>query len=83
MHCKTLLTPKKFEFSNSFEEKDEETKIAAFQDLYKEMNIPQIALDTMEELHKKSVDAVNATALAEEDKARIIGLGEVMLRRTK
>jgi geranylgeranyl diphosphate synthase type II len=66
-----------------FEEKDEETKIAAFQDLYKEMNIPQIALDTMEELHKKSVDAVNATALAEEDKARIIGLGEVMLRRTK
>lgn len=66
-----------------FNEKDEEKKIAAFQDLYKEMNIPQIAIDTMESFHQKSVDAVNATSLSAESKEKIINLGEVMLRRTK
>ncbi|UKN02491.1 polyprenyl synthetase family protein [Paracrocinitomix mangrovi] len=66
-----------------FEEKDENTKIKAFQDLYHEMGIPQIALDTMEELHDKSVNAVKSTSLDDENKERIIHLGEVMLRRTK
>ncbi|MCB9222617.1 MAG: polyprenyl synthetase family protein [Crocinitomicaceae bacterium] len=66
-----------------FNEKDEEKKIASFQALYREMDIPKIALDTMEEFHDKSVNAVKATSLTDDAKERIIQLGEVMLKRTK
>lgn len=62
---------------------DEELKISGFQELFREMGIPQIALDAMEELHNKSVSAIMASSLSEEDKHRVMELGEVMLRRTK
>lgn len=66
-----------------FNETNEEVKIESFQNLYKELGIPQIALDKMEELHDKSVSALMATSLSAEDKDRIKHLGEIMLRRTK
>ena len=66
-----------------FEESNEEKKIKAFQELYREMGVTEIALNTMEELHDKSVNALMSSSLAEEDKERIKHLGEVMLRRTK
>ncbi|MBD3639154.1 MAG: polyprenyl synthetase family protein [Crocinitomicaceae bacterium] len=66
-----------------FEESNEEKKIREFQELYREMGIPQIALDTMEDLHNKSVNALLSTSIPDENKERIKHLGEVMLRRTK
>lgn len=66
-----------------FEESNEEKKIREFQELYREMGIPQIALDTMEDLHNKSVNALMSTSIPDENKERIKHLGEVMLRRTK
>ncbi|MEX1003612.1 MAG: polyprenyl synthetase family protein [Crocinitomicaceae bacterium] len=65
------------------EETNEAEKIANFQALYQEMEIPQLALNTIEEMHDKSVDAILSTSLAQEDKERIKHLGEVMMRRTK
>ncbi|MDX2359652.1 MAG: polyprenyl synthetase family protein [Crocinitomicaceae bacterium] len=62
--------------------KDEEMKIAGFQDLFREMGIPQIVVDAMEELHEKSVNAIMTSSLSEDNKHRIMELGEVMLRRT-
>ncbi|MEO9533377.1 MAG: polyprenyl synthetase family protein [Crocinitomicaceae bacterium] len=76
-------TEQKAKIFTLFDEKNEEKKIEAFQDLYREMGIPKVALDTMDELHKKSVNAVMSSSIPEEDKNRIIELGEVMLRRTK
>jgi geranylgeranyl diphosphate synthase type II len=66
-----------------FEETNEDRKIKSFQELYTELGIPQIALDTMEDLHKQSIEAIQASTLSTEDKERIIHLGEVMLRRKK
>jgi geranylgeranyl diphosphate synthase type II len=66
-----------------FDETNEEKKIEGFQELYKEMGIPKVALDTMDELHKKSVNAVMSSSIPDTDKDKIIELGEVMLRRTK
>lgn len=65
-----------------FEETDEETKISGFQSLFREIGVAQIALDKMEELHDKSVEAVMSTSLSEENKTRLIEFGEIMLRRT-
>lgn len=76
-------TEQKAKIFTLFDEKNEEKKIEAFQDLYREMGIPKVALDTMDELHKKSVNAVMSSSIPEEDKNKIIELGEVMLRRTK
>ena len=69
--------------SELFKETDEEKKIASFQALYRDLGIPKVALDTMDELHKKSVNAVMSSSIPEADKNKIIELGEVMLRRTK
>ena len=66
-----------------FDETNEEKKIESFQDLYREMGIPKIALDTMEDLHEKSINALYSTSLSDEHKERIKDLGEVMLRRNK
>lgn len=65
-----------------FEETDEEAKISGFQSLFREIGVAQIALDKMEELHDKSVEAVMSTSLSEENKTRLIEFGEIMLRRT-
>ncbi len=66
-----------------FEETHEDKKIAAFQELYRAMNIPEIALAKMEELHDKAMDALMSSSIDMEHKERIKHLGEVMLRRTK
>ena len=66
-----------------FNETDEAKKISEFQNLYKELDIPQIALDTMEEYHDKAVNALMSTSISAESKESIKHLGEVMLRRTK
>lgn len=66
-----------------FKETNEEQKILAFQRLYREMGIPEIAMNKMEELHEKSVSAIQSTSMSVEDKERVEQLGEVMLRRTK
>jgi geranylgeranyl diphosphate synthase type II len=79
----TASVEQKAKIFSLFDEENEEKKIEGFQNLYREMNIPQIALDTMEELHKKSVTAVMSSSLPEADKQAIQHLGEVMLRRTK
>lgn len=65
-----------------FNETDEEAKISGFQTIYKEIGVVQIALDTMEELHDKSVEAVMSSSLSEENKMKLIEFGEIMLRRT-
>ena len=65
-----------------FEEKDEKTKISGFQAIYQEIGVGQIALDKMEELHDKSVDAIMSSSLNAENKQKMIELGEIMLRRT-
>lgn len=65
-----------------FEEKDEEAKIRGFQTIFKEIGVGKIALDKMEELHDKSVEAIMTSGLSEEDKRKMIELGEIMLRRT-
>jgi geranylgeranyl diphosphate synthase type II len=65
-----------------FEEKDEEAKISGFQAIFKEIGVAKIALDKMEELHDKSVEAIMSSGLSEDDKRRMIELGEIMLRRT-
>lgn len=92
LNKKTFLQTTALQIANSdqkarmqklFGETDEAKKIAAFQDIFREMNIPQIALDKMEEFHKMSVDAVNSTAITDYSKQRIIELGEIMLKRTK
>jgi geranylgeranyl diphosphate synthase type II len=79
----TASPEQKVKIFSLFDIKDEEKKIESFQNLYREMKIPQIALDTMEELHKKSVNAIMSSSLPDEDKKSIQHLGEVMLRRTK
>lgn len=79
-----IATPEQLErIKELFNETNEERKIEAFQLLYKEMGIPEIALNKMEELHEKSVNAIQATSMPAADKNRIEQLGEVMLRRTK
>jgi geranylgeranyl diphosphate synthase type II len=65
-----------------FEEKNEELKISGFQAIFKEVGAGKIALDKMEELHDKSVEAVMSCSLSEENKQKLIELGEIMLRRT-
>lgn len=75
-------TEQKARIHQLFEETDEEAKISAFQELYKEIGVPQITLDTMENLHDKSVSALMSSSLTEEHKQRIMELGEIMLRRT-
>ncbi len=65
-----------------FDEKDEEAKISGFQTIFKEIGVGKIALDKMEELHNKSVDAIMSSGLSEEDKKKMIELGEIMLSRT-
>ena len=65
-----------------FEEKNEEAKISGFQEIFKEIGVVKIALDKMEELHDKSVEAIMSSGLSEDDKRRMIELGEIMLRRT-
>jgi geranylgeranyl diphosphate synthase type II len=65
-----------------FAEKDEEAKISGFQAVFKEIGVGKIALDKMEELHDKSVEAIMSSGLSEEDKRKMIELGEIMLRRT-
>jgi len=65
-----------------FEEQDEEAKISGFQTMFKEIGVAKIALDKMEELHDKSVEAIMTSGLSEEDKRKMIELGEIMLRRT-
>lgn len=79
----TATTDQKSRIFTLFEEKNEEAKIAAFQELYREMNIPETALQTMEELHKKSVNALMSSSIPTADKERINQLGEIMLRRKK
>jgi geranylgeranyl diphosphate synthase, type II len=79
----TATVEQKARIFSLFEEENEEKKIEGFQNLYKEMNIPQVALDTMEELHKKSVNSLMSSSLPDADKQAIQHLGEVMLRRTK
>ena len=76
-------TEQKREIELLFNETDEEKKISSFQALYRKMDIPELAINKMEELHKKAIAAVHATSMAEEDKNRIIHLGDLMLRRTK
>lgn len=65
-----------------FVEKDEEAKISGFQAIFKEIGVGKIALDEMDVLHQKSVDAINASSISQEDKNKMIELGEIMLRRT-
>ena len=65
-----------------FEEKNEELKISGFQAVFKEVGAGKIALEKMEELHDKSVEAVMSSSLSEENKQKLIELGEIMLRRT-
>lgn len=65
-----------------FDEKDEAAKINGFQAIFKEIGVVKIALDKMEELHDKSVDAIMSSGLSEDDKRKMIELGEIMLRRT-
>ena len=76
-------TEQKTKIFELFNESDDDKKIAAFQELYKEMGIPQMALDTMEELHKKAVTALMSTSVTEDSKESIKHLGDLMLRRTK
>lgn len=65
-----------------FDEEDEQAKISGFQAIFREIGVVQIALDKMEELHKKSVEAVMSSSLSEENKMKLIEFGEIMLRRT-
>ncbi len=65
-----------------FGEKDEEAKISGFQAIFKEIGVGKIALDKMDELHQKSVDAIMSSSISEENKNKMIELGEIMLRRT-
>jgi len=65
-----------------FEEKDEKAKISGFQAIYEEIGAGKIALDKMEELHDKSVEAIMTSSLSIENKQKMIELGEIMLRRT-
>jgi len=65
-----------------FDEKDEKAKISGFQAIYEEIGVGKIALDKMEELHDKSVDAIMSSSLSPENKQKMIELGEIMLRRT-
>lgn len=65
-----------------FVEKDEEAKISGFQAIFKEIGVGKIALDEMDVLHQKSVDAINSSSISSENKQKMIELGEIMLRRT-
>lgn len=65
-----------------FVETNEEAKISGFQAIYKEIGVGKIALDKMDELHQKSVDAIKSSSISEENKNKMIELGEIMLRRT-
>lgn len=65
-----------------FEEKNEEAKISGFQAVFTEIGVAKIALDKMEELHDQSVEAVMSSSLSDENKRKMIELGEIMLRRT-
>lgn len=75
-------THQKERISQLFDEKNEEAKIEGFKEIFNEIGVAQIALDKMEELHDKSVEAIMSSNLPEENKMKIIGLGEMMLRRT-
>lgn len=65
-----------------FNEKDESTKIKGFQKIFQEIGVATITLDKMNELHRQSVDAIQSSSLSEENKRKMIALGEIMLRRT-
>lgn len=91
LNKKTFLLINAFNHANAeqtarmeqlFEEKDEEAKISGFQAIFNEIGVGKIALDKMDELHQKSVDAIMSSSISEENKNRMIELGEIMLRRT-
>lgn len=73
----------KAEIEQLYLEKDEEKKIYEFQELYKRMGIQEIASKAIDDLHAKSVEAVNALSIPQEYKDRMLELGDLMLRRNK
>lgn len=92
LNKKTFLLISALEAANSeqrerifklFDEKNEEAKIEQFKELYKELNVPKLALDKMEDLYLKSQEAIKNTSLSEDKKDEILALGEIMLRRRK
>lgn len=91
LNKKTFLLVNALKYANSsqkermellFEEQNEEAKINGFKEIFIEIGVAKIALDKMEELNDKSVEAIMSSNLPEENKMKMIALSEMMLRRT-
>lgn len=79
-----MATPEqKQRIETLFNETNEASKIEQFKALFTEMNLPQLCLNKMEELHDKALGRLRSTTISEEDKERLEYLGDVMLRRVK
>lgn len=65
-----------------FKENDEEAKIKGFKEIFEETGVAEMTLNKMNELHNKSVEAVQSSSLSKESKRKLIEIGEIMLRRT-
>lgn len=73
----------KAHIQNLFTEKNEETKIKAFQDLFTNMGVAAICKEKMEYFHQKALDNLNSASISEESKAQLNELADVMLKRKK
>jgi len=71
------------EIKKLFTETNEDKKIAEFQALFTKLNLPEICISTMEELHQKAIDNLMSTSIPQERKEQLQFLGDVMLKRKK
>ncbi|MEO9256774.1 MAG: polyprenyl synthetase family protein [Crocinitomicaceae bacterium] len=71
------------EIKKLFNETNEDKKIAEFQALFTRLNLPEICISTMEELHQKANDNLMSTSIPQERKEQLQFLGDVMLKRKK
>lgn len=66
-----------------FEERDEKRKIDDFTSLFERMQLPNLCLVKMEELHQIALDNLASTSISSEKKEELQYLGDVMLKRKK
>lgn len=65
-----------------FNEKNEATKIKAFQTIYKQFKVDQLAIEKMENYHQKAINALHQSSLPKEHQSLITFLAKKMLKRT-
>lgn len=71
-----------YQIESLMEENDETKKIHGFQQIFREIGVDNIALNTMDSLHQEAVNSIHTTQLSKESKEQLIQLSGKMLYRT-